>query len=166
MLDNGNILFSHSLNYVCERVAKTESYTHHSNVILPPSSPKYDPCRLFKKGDKVRVVSWNGRKLKMFDMSDVWEVAFGETPGDLAVSLRRKCAKTWENCCVPPCYLELVTPVEELEPYSVGESSDYFSVDKDDEELCLFWKDKHPHAKEAAEAECARLNAAHRKEHA
>ena len=52
---------------------------------------------------------------------------------------------------------------DDLEPYSVGESTDYFSVDRDDEELCLYWKNDHPHAKEAAEAECARLNAEHRK---
>jgi hypothetical protein len=65
---------------------------------------------------------------------------------------------------IDPAYLELVTPVEELEPYSIGESTDYFSVEKDDEELSLYWKDKHPNAKEAAEAECARLNAEYRKE--
>lgn len=32
--------------------------------------------------------------------------------------------------------------------------------------LAEYSKDRHPHAKEAAEAECARLNAEHRKEQA
>ena len=59
-----------------------------------------------------------------------------------------------------------LTPVEELLPYSVEESTDYFSVEKDDAELCLYWKDKHPNPKAAAEAECKRLNEEYRKEEA
>lgn len=54
--------------------------------------------------------------------------------------------------------------MEELKPYEVTESSGYYGVDKDDLEVeaAIFWKKSHPHAKEAAEAECERLNAEYR----
>lgn len=184
---DGDVRFSISVTSVFGGEAKGEGHTLPENVILPPPAPKYDPCRLFKKGDKVRVVEWNGRKLKTFDMSDVWEVACGETPGDLAVSLYRKCAKNWENCHVSQCYLELVTPVEELEPFSVCQDAEMecfevykceYNEDVEGNEkvwkivrTTYFYGDNQglrtlAEAKAAAEAECARLNAAHRKEQA
>lgn len=131
--------------------------------------PKYDPCRLFKKGDKATPRIVNGRKpvcgidgvaAKINSVELIVESNEGERENG-TVDIKFPCGTIGQ---IDPVYLELVTPVEERSPYSVGESSDYFSVDKEDEELCLFWKDKHPHAQEAAEAECARLNAEHGKE--
>lgn len=129
---------------------------------IPETYPKYDPNRLFREGDKVKVVKNKGR--------------IGSST--LPVGTRATVVKDEDECdwvflkaddcdkldTIDPAYLKLVTPVEEVKPYSVGESTDYFSVDKDDEELSLYWKDKHPNAKAAAEAECDRLNAEWRKE--
>lgn len=133
-----------------------------------PVAPKYDPCRLFKKGDRVKSRIVYGRKpvcgidgvaAKINSVELIVESNEGKRENG-TVDIKFPCGTIGQ---IDPVYLELVTPVEELEPYSVGESTDYFSVDKDDEKLSLYWKDKHPHAKEAAEAECARLNAEHRK---
>ena len=60
-------------------------------------------------------------------------------------------------------HLELVTPVEELEPYTVVESYGRTDVMKGDYIIATY-TDSHPHAKEAAEAERDRLNAEYRKE--
>lgn len=129
------------------------------------AAPKYDPCRKFRKGDKVRLVSCRGRlpipfALNAFSMAEILTVEEDENK-EYDVLVNNDSFRQMFQAC----YLELVTPVEELEPYSVGESTDYFSVDdREGEELSIYWKDKHPHAKEAAEAECARLNAEYRKE--
>ena len=125
-------------------------------------APKYDPCRLFRKGDKVRMVEWHGRSF--FDGGchpncNKWTVTEDETSG---VNVEQDGCQISE---VPPCYLELVTPVEEIEPYFVSD---------DDYEYCVFdrrtkmtvcrFDMSHPHPKEAAEAERDRLNAEYRKE--
>lgn len=133
---------------------------------IPETYPKYDPNRKFRKGDKVRVKrEVHGRPVYIgedawepLDPNEIWEVVEEKETG--WVHLKNGClsADVWHGM------LELVTPAEELEPYSVGESTDYFSVEKDDEELSLYWKDKHPNAKVAAEAERDRLNAEYRKE--
>ena len=68
-----------------------------------------------------------------------------------------------DSWLVNAVFFELVTPAEELGPYMVIETTDYWSVEKESDELCLFWKDRHPHAKEAAETECDRLNTEWRK---
>ena len=81
---------------------------------------------------------------------------------------------------VPPCFLELVTPEEELEPFYV----DYITTDDDDDlddnpRWCVkyrkyddivrvFYRNalEHPEkTRSAAEAECNRLNEEWRKEH-
>jgi hypothetical protein len=64
-----------------------------------------------------------------------------------------------------PCYLELVTPVEELEPYIIREYADFYAVEKDGAQYSIFFKGSyHDNAKKAAEAERDRLNAEWRKE--
>ena len=166
VFDDGDVLFTHTNTNGDEEVVKTEEYTHSGNVILPSEvqpAPKYDPCRRFKKGDKVRVIKErNGRKTpacgaicpgKSYTVSD------DEKDGDVML---RTC--NWMHDCISWDWLELVTPVEEDEPYSVEESSDYYSVEKEGNELCTFWKDVHPAPREGAEAECKRLNAEYRKE--
>lgn len=133
----------------------------YSFIPVPPA-PKYDPCRLFRAGDRVTPKVVNGR-----DFNNIAEEMKGKVL--IVTQDENRLCNVYvrdgeDEFTIDPAYLELVKPVEELEPYSMGESSDYFSVDKDDDELCLYWKDKHPHAKEAAEAECSRLNAEYRKE--
>lgn len=130
-----------------------------------PTPPKYDPCRPFKKGDIVEMDT-HGR--------------------DIAASMKKSGVELGKRYTVTEdenntgfvsfigedgiehhslfFWLKLVTPVEELEPYELVETTDYWSVEKENEELCLFWKKYHPNAKAAAEDECDRLNAEWRKE--
>lgn len=145
---------------------REQSFLVHSSCIsIPPEKPKYDPCRLFKKGDIVEMDA-HGR--------------------DIAASMKKSGVELGERYTVTEdenntgyvsfigddriehhsmfFWLKLVTPVEELEPYELVETTDYWSVEKENEELCLFWKKHHPNAKEAAEAECDRLNTEWRKE--
>lgn len=124
------------------------------------TAPKYDPCRLFKKGDKVRVVDWNGRTTN--HKGEIGEVTEDELGGRVTFSVGSHTFKR----CYPICFLELVTPVEEIEPYSVETCQYGYTVNKGELILATYNDETHPHAKEAAEAERDRLNAEYRKEHA
>lgn len=141
--------------------------------------PKYDPCRLFRKGDKVRVVEWNGRNYRDRDhhteletgcIAEIWEDEKDEQEEGYVPVIYQEYIR-----CVPPCYLELITPVEELKPYSVklrqeitvDDTYPYCAVvDDDGNEAARFYCEQYEagKAKAAAEAECARLNAEYRKE--
>lgn len=143
---------------------------------IPPENensepaPKYDPCRRFRKGDKVEYRPKDGREL--FEakrlLAQTLTVVENEHEEYNRVSVE---AQNGDVHSVPFYYLELVTPVEELVRYVV-EPSDvaYFIVDKKHERgeqnVVMYMFAFHPHAKEAAEAECARLNAEYRKENA
>lgn len=134
-------------------------------------APKYDPCRLFKKGDKVRVVERLGRKFWEDNPETIYTVVADEYLHDDRRVLHRGCVglndgkpETCSSWNVPFFHVELVTPVEELEPYRVDHNQYGWHVEKDGEIVATYNDDRHPHAKEAAEAECARLNAEHRKE--
>jgi hypothetical protein len=140
-------------------------------------APKYDPCRKFRKGDKVRLIRRYGRTPHehAYDM-DVEEDGVERTV--LWDEKEALVSVTWgvdDDICVPFFYLELVTPVEELEPYNVkflqaGEVPDtyyYWAVmDNMGHEVARFWHEQYEkgQAEAAAEAECARLNAEYRKE--
>lgn len=131
-------------------------------------STKHDPCRIFKEGDIVSPKSWYDRKPWGYSNSSIvrlntcWKCTVIADEHRGIVKCKTNSGYLFETA---PCFLELVTPVDELEPYIVGESTDYFSVDdREGEELSIYWKNKHPHAKESAEAECNRLNDEHRKE--
>lgn len=161
-LDDGDVRFSCSVTDERNNVTTDVGYAHPSIVILTPSAPKYDPCRPFKKDDIVTPIERDGREVP--DGAPVGEkCTVVEPEKNGIVCIRYDAGSEHYIHEIPYFRLELITPVEEIEPYSMGETSDYFSVDKDDEELCLYWKDKHPNPKEAAEAECDRLNAEHRK---
>lgn len=129
-------------------------------------APKYDPCRLFRKGDKVRVVDKkNGRTPPCcgdIEAGELYTVSDDEDGGDVMLAVNGK------YDCIKWYWLELVAPVEELEPYFVMELKGAYGVYntrfQPETEACHFFTDMHPHAKEAAEAECDRLNAEHRKE--
>lgn len=49
ILDDGDVTFTRTHTNLDDDVVKAEEYTHPDNIILPPSAPKYDPFRLFKK---------------------------------------------------------------------------------------------------------------------
>lgn len=139
-------------------------------------APKYDTCRLFKKGDKVRLRRRDGRTPHehAYDMNVeedgvIRTVLHDEEDGLVSVD--------WgvdDDICVPFFYIELVTPVE-LEPYSVqlrkemtlDDTYPYCAViDDDGNEAARFYCEQYEagKARAAAEAECKRLNAEYRKE--
>ena len=140
---------------------------------LVGTSPKYDPCRRFRKGDKVRVVKCNGRFpyigwkhiLNQCYTVNSDEVEFCKITLDLPEAY----------CPIDAAYLELVTPVEEMERYYIekhgeksgglcytvhkrggyAEATFYFGA-------CRTYTEAQ--AKARAEAERDRLNAEYRKE--
>ena len=127
-------------------------------------APKYAPCRLFRKGDKVRVVEYKGRcgKPYVLIVGAVLTVSQDESKSDTFIV---SCDKDGKDFYLDPAYLELVTPVEELEPYSVVDAHTHWDVaDKNMKTVATYSKGYHPHAKEAAEAERNRLNTEYRKE--
>lgn len=174
---DGDIQYESPYTGPDDKISNTYRSTIPSCVSLPESrtveitltpTPKYDPCRIFQRGDKVRVKrEVNGRPVYIgedawepLDPEEIWTVVEEKETGWVELKYCCVSADVWHGM------LELVTPVEEMEPYEVTESSDYYGVGKDDleEEAAIFWKKSHPNAKAAAEAECARLNAEHRKE--
>lgn len=157
--ENGNL----KIDWVFPDAGKPFNSNHDFAYI--ELAPKYDPCRKFRKGDKAKPRIINGREIPKMPLDVIFTVTgdedeYGAVPVEYMSPVRGLLTST----TVHAVWLELITPVEEKEPYSVGETTNYFSVDKDDEELSLYWKDKHPNAKAAAEAECDRLNAEYRKE--
>lgn len=120
--------------------------------------PKYDPCRKFKAGDKVRVVENKGRKQAC--SGSLATVKQDEDENKVLITIDG--SGIW---WVDAAYLELVTPVEELERYSVVDAHTHWDVaDKDMKCVATYSKLHHPNAKASAEAECARLNAEYGKE--
>lgn len=134
------------------------------------TAPKYDPNRIFRNGDKVKAVLRHGRIPNDGVPKDViLEVIADERDG--IVKVLHKMGAILEIFNVYALYLELVTPVEELEPFEV-------ECDADDKEYSVIIRGKfvstYPYdsdsfytkeqAKAAAEAERDRLNAEYRKE--
>lgn len=159
------------LKHERDKVTTDVGYAHPSNVILPPPAPKYDPCRKLKVGDVVRVLKINGNLPKC-----QWA---GNIPKEGVTGIVRKLRKddhfVWIDCkeifgyCIEPAYLELVTPVEELEPYYVKETASVYEVfnrNENNSSVAIFFKSQYSieKAKERAEAERDRLNAEYRKD--
>lgn len=123
---------------------------------------KHNPWRKFKKGDKVRVVEWYGRRPQCEAyLGKEFIVGKDETP----LGVRILVGETGESYCTPDaCFLELVTPVEEIEPYHIETCAEsVYVMDKKSGILACYDGDVHPNAREAAEAECKRLNEQYRK---
>ena len=175
--NNGDILVSLSAKQ-WERAVHELLFLDPSCVSLPTeignSQSKHDPCRPFKKGDIVRLKEWNGRCPEMYSGTNSW---FNHPPrcknGNLEVREDEKNSRVeigiigadCAHAAAAPAYLELVTPVEELEPYSVVDAHTHCDVaDKDMKIVVTYSKLYHPNAKAAAEAECKRLNEEYRKE--
>lgn len=145
------------------------------------TKPKYDPCREFVPGDKVRMRERDGRHPYCMRMREhivpsgtILTVAANLGNGLVAV----RADGNPNEQVVGFYFLELVTPADELEPYSVTYSSDAskecgrFEVVRGEQCASIYpygthetrYYKKAEHAKAAAEAECARLNAEYRKE--
>ena len=126
------------------------------------TAPKYDPNRLFRKGDKVRVVEEiNGRIPPLcgdIEAGNVYTVSDNEDGGDVMLEVNGK------YDCIDWYWLELVTPVEELEPWVLDEGDPHFwGIVKTAGKFPVMLPRDY-YTKEAAEAECDRLNAEYRKE--
>lgn len=173
-----------SMNVNGDKELETEVYVRPSIVSLPTEQPKHAPCRLFKKGDKVRVVEWNGRHFHDRDhgtelttgcicvVINDEEMTFTEGYINISVSYEGQVRY------IAPCFLELITPVEELEPYTVREECGHnrFNVIKDNYVHAIYamfpFKNignsalmSKEEAKAKAAEYCDRLNAEYRKEH-
>ena len=146
-------------------IPSAEGKPLYGNLDVPEVSlstkPKYDPCRKLRKGDIVEPCQVKGRW-----HSVVWEGRSGihftvteDEDEDGIVSIKDPDCKLPYNAAA--VFFNLVTPVEEVEPYTVVESYGRTDIMKDD---CVIttYTDSHPHAKKSAEDECDRLNAEYR----
>lgn len=168
-------------------------YAVQTCVSLPSEPPTLvgspNLYRRFRKGDRVRVVAWQGRS--PFDTHHGLKINAGEIHIVLDDEYERNevyigmSSADEEQSVIHACHLELVTPVEELERYVLIHNAreKYYDVCwKDDDEpdgrtgrtrvRATFWYHKPPQtysqteALSAAETERDRLNAEHRKEQA
>jgi hypothetical protein len=145
------------------------------NKIYPVlEQPKYDPCRKFKEGDIVDYRRRYGRDYETVPDPEDYKIArvFSseeEESGMVGVEFIK--AYGGDNVCflVPWFHLELVIPVEELNPYSIivqpegyhcvrimKEKRIHSSFPFGEEECVCHTLEE---AKNAAETECKRLNA-------
>lgn len=140
-----------------------------TGVILS-TKPKYDPCREFREGDKVRMVMRDGRQPYCTRMHE--HIVPSDTIGTVVkCELNGFVAVEYNNGYKPVVhfsFLELVTPVE-AEPYFISEGAGIIELYKKshDEVVRTWFYDAVKAGVEAlneAEAECARLNAEWRKE--
>lgn len=147
---------------------------HVGKAFAVSAPPKYDPCRLFQKGDRVRLRKWSGREpviygMNLFQLGEVLTVVEAENPKEEGLIL---VSNAESKQSIHACYLELVTPVEEREPYVVRHNAAHAAWSiygpYNLSAVNYFYGERYPYteatAKAAAEAECDRLNAEYRKE--
>lgn len=137
-------------------------------AVSPVSAPKHNPCRELRIGDKVRVRKIHG-KLPQCRYNGVAHVKEGDCCTIFEDAYRNCYWVTMApnvHWCFDAAYLELVTPVEEIERFYIENDTTGFAiVDRQNVGYVAHFKAvQHPHAKEAAEAECKRLNNEYRKE--
>lgn len=127
---------------------------------IPKEYPKYDSCRRFKEGDIVKPkenVYLEPFAEEPLDIRDRYVVESVLATGWLHVSAKNEQEpfEIWGGM------LELVTPVEDLKPYSVTYDDKFYHIHKHGEaaSIAVYSEARHPHAKAAAEAERDRLNA-------
>lgn len=170
--NDGDIAFEVKETVFEGGVEKYITYCHPSCVSLPSepptsfgSHPKHDPCREFRKGDVAEISRYKGRAIIPVDLKigDKVKVCENEKAGDSIVHVIDPIGRRF---FVNPAFLELVTAVEELKPYSVTYDNKFYHINKHGEEasIAVYSEARHPNAKAAAEAERDRLNAEHRKE--
>lgn len=134
-------------------------YIHPKCVSLPDETvepPKYDPTRLFRKGDKVRVVKCKGRDFNSWAriVKDQLLVVDIDEMLDCDISV---IAENGEENSIDPAYLELIIPVEEQEPYNIDPANTNVLF-KHGKKFATFEDD------DEAQELCDRLNAEWRKE--
>ena len=155
------------------------------------STPKYNPSRKFRKGDKVSPCFWNNRPPSAYDINEItahfipedglYSVSQNELP-DSTVLVEYK----GKIITMQACHLELMSPLEEQKLYKVSHDKELelfevchyeMSDDTITEEGTMYkivrttyWYGKRQgdrtkeEARAAAQAECERLNAEYRKE--
>lgn len=147
------------------------------------TAPKYDPCREFREGDKVRVRKIHG-KLPQCRYNGMIKVKEGDCC-TIDEKEHRNCywvtIPSGGNWCWDAVYLELVTPVEEMRLYKVNHDKELElfevchyemgddTIEKEGELYkivrTIYWYGNkkgdrtEEEALAEAEAECARLNA-------
>lgn len=150
------------------KIIDSNKYINRSCIFLPP---EYDYYRLFKRGDIVRYVERGGRSyVDAPPVGTTCRVIVGED-GEGMVIVEFKFSENEEPAVhnVPFYHLVLITPVEEFNPYSVLETDTINGFDIMRDGLCVmtfpygskeagYYRNELT-AKEAAEYECARLNA-------
>lgn len=100
--------------------------------------PKHDPCRLFKKGDEVEYRPKDGRANPNLLVGRRYKVSADE-PCDSGIVQVEFDGLRHIDTFVAYNNLKLITPIEELKPYSVVElSNGDYAVYKGDERLCVF----------------------------
>ena len=154
------------------------SYRH----VFTDKITRFSQCagRKFKKGDKVRVVAWNGRE-SMRDGQVGFVVRDEEASGMVELAI-----DGWKNgVFIHACKLELISTLEEREPYYVVQNTSENSFDicrmyagvpavrqsfyyavgehEGEESVCNAELTEVEAKKEATEA-CARLNDAYGKD--
>lgn len=146
------------------------------SLIKKLSSPKYDPCRKFRKGDLVRLKAYNGRKPYDFWHKQTIEHFGAKLDTVLADELDSGNVDIFQDAPIDELtvrvhasHLELVTPVEELETYYIEESTGKITLlNKHDPIFHKSWQYSAVSAGiialAEAEAERDRLNKEHRKE--
>ena len=108
------VRLKNNIDYIAPEFVSLPSDSQSSTV---NSQSKYDPTRLFREGDKVRLVEKNGRKPFTSALNHlILRVAADEDYKGL-VSIEEPCFS--DTFVIPYSHLELVTPIEELEPYSI-----------------------------------------------
>lgn len=144
-----------------------ESVSPENGIKNAESAPKYDPRRKFRKGDKVRFKEHLGRK-SLAHCDEIITLEVDEIHGQCFWQEMKPYGDIVQRNAYF-CFLELVTPVEEQEPYYIEEELETITIlSKKDPIFHKCWHyagvKSGVIALEAAEAECARLNAEYRKE--
>lgn len=199
-LKEGQVLFlqNYPVTYECETVKRNicaidnvADGSDGSTCFFPPCylslqpdqcKPKYDPNRKFRKGDLVRLKAYNGRKPYDFWHKQTIEHFGAKLDTVLADELDSGNVDIFQDAPIDELtvrvhasHLELVTPVEELEPYYTlqdceeidGDTVVFWAVrDEHDDTVAKFYVELYRGygAQKAAEAERDRRNDEWRKE--
>ena len=159
----------------CKIIAATSCVSLPSEIVNRQSSivNKYDPTRLFKKGDKVQprggktVLASEYGFVTFHELAGQYEVYEDEARGTVTLIVNG------HACFVSAFALELITPVEDLEPYIMLENVPSNSIEVRDKrtnkvEATFYFGKDHAYTFEQAatraEAERDRLNEEWRKE--
>lgn len=142
--------------------ADSPVYARPRCVSLPPktevTTPKYDPCRPFREGDVVRFRKVNGNNARCrYNGVEIKEGSLGRIVKDGGRNCFWVEFDVHHNWCLDAAYFELITPVEELEQYSIDPANTNVLF-KCGKKLATFEDD------DEARDMCDRLNAEYRKE--